>query len=71
MLPENFAVAELWMYASNQVRVAFGGIVGMDFTALHIVADSLGMELDFHTLAKIHALETELVLSQNTKENKG
>lgn len=71
MLPENFAVAELWLYASNQVRVSFGGIVGIDFTAVQSMATILGMELDFHALAKIHALETDLVLSQQKKENEG
>ena len=45
----------------TQLRVSFGGIVGVDYTAVHHVAEMLGVEMDTAMLHKMQALEAVLL----------
>lgn len=45
LIPENADIAQLWLTAQTQWRVAFGGAVGLDYTAVAECARWLGIEL--------------------------
>lgn len=60
-MDENQEAWYLWRHVQTQLRVSFGGIVGMDYTALRHVAGILGITLDTAMLHKIQVLESVLL----------
>jgi hypothetical protein len=56
-LPENRPAWNLWSYCHTQWRITSGGLVGLDYTAVHEVAGTLDIEMIPATLSKIRALE--------------
>ena len=68
-MPEEDADAwELWLAIQTQWRVAFGGLVGLDYPAVFQVAAVLGIEIDDLILKKIQGLEIHVVAESNKKE---
>lgn len=61
LMDENQEAWYLWRHVQTQLRVSFGGIVGVDYTAVHHVAAMLGVEMDTAMLHKMQALETVLL----------
>lgn len=58
LLPENRPAWQLWMVVHTQWRTSLGGLLGIDYTAVHCVAETLGVEMIPATLSKIKALES-------------
>jgi hypothetical protein len=48
----------------TQWRSGFSGVIGLDYTAVYRVADSLGIDMDTTLLHKIAALEHEILSSR-------
>ena len=58
-MPENAEVWELLQAAATQLRMSgMGGPIGFDYTALALVADSLGVDLTPGLWRKVRAVET-------------
>lgn len=53
----------------TQLRVSFGGAVGLDYNAVWLVAGAIGMEIDEWTLMMLQALEGDL-LDEQAEENR-
>lgn len=61
LMDENQEAWYLWRHMQTQLRVSFCGIVGVDYTAVHHVAEMLGIEMDTAMLHKMQALEAVLL----------
>lgn len=63
----------LWESSRTQVRATFAGICGIDYSALKIVADIQGVEIDAWMLHMVQALEYDMLAEQNeqTKKQQG
>ena len=61
LMDENQEAWYLWRHVQTQLRVSFGGIIGVDYTAVHHVAEALGIEMDTAMLHKMQALEAALL----------
>ncbi len=61
LMDENQEAWYLWRHVQTQLRVSFGGIVGVDYTAVRHVAEMLGIEMDTAMLHKMQALEAVLL----------
>jgi hypothetical protein len=59
-MPENKDAWELWCACSTQVRVTFGGAIGIDYNAMFQVARALGIEITPGMLKKVSAMEAEM-----------
>ena len=59
------------MASLTQLRTSFGGVIGLDYGAVKIVADSLKITLDENTLKAIAVCEQELltVITERTGKN--
>ena len=58
-MPENAEAWELLQAAATQLRMSgMGGPIGFDYTALALVADSLGVDLTPGLWKKVRAVET-------------
>ena len=63
-MKENADVFELLQFGSTQLRVGgMGSVVGFDYNALAIVAESLGLQLTQAVWRKVRAVE--VVMRQN------
>lgn len=60
-MDENQEAWYLWRHVQTQLRTSIGGIVGVDYTAMHYVAEILGIEMDTAMLHKMQALEAALL----------
>jgi len=49
----------LWAASQTQWRVGVGGPIGLDYPAVWLVAESLGIEMHAANLSRIRALERE------------
>jgi hypothetical protein len=57
-MTENRDAWALWNASCTQWRVCFGGIYGMDFTAVKSIADSMGITMYPSLLSKLKQLES-------------
>ena len=59
LIPENMDAMRLWLAAQTQWRSAGFGLIGLDYTALGLVAGWLRppVDLDPHCFDKLQALE--------------
>ena len=48
----------------TQIRVSFGGAVGLDYGAVWLVAKVIGVEIDDWTLMMLQALEDDMLKEQ-------
>ncbi len=63
------AVWAAWCLCQTQLRHAFGGVAGLDFTAVKVVLDAAGIGLDRWMLDGLQILERDL-LRQQAEETK-
>ena len=66
-MPENEDVWELWQASATQWRSGGMGMVGLDYTAVALVAEKLDLTFCGMTLKRIAALEREVLSSQGNK----
>lgn len=59
LLPENTPAWRLWTACQTQWRVGGAGPVGLDYPAVWLVAESMGIEMHAANLGRIRALERE------------
>ena len=59
LLPENGPVWELWRAVSGQWRVGARGPFGLDYPAVYLVAETLGVEMTPANLRRLRSLENE------------
>lgn len=60
-MPGNADAFELLQFGSTQLRVGgMGSVVGFDYNALALVADSLGVELTQAIWRKVRAVEVTM-----------
>ncbi|MCX7779610.1 MAG: DUF1799 domain-containing protein [Negativicutes bacterium] len=57
LLPENVPAWRLWCRVNTQWRMGFDGPVGLDYNALHTVAEIYGLEITPALFEKIRELE--------------
>ncbi|WP_353737409.1 DUF1799 domain-containing protein [Megamonas sp.] len=57
-MPENIRIWELWCACSTQWKYGFEGPVGLDYSAINIVAKNMDMELNPCDIKKLNAIET-------------
>lgn len=65
---DNFEVWALWGYVQTQWRVVVGErllYIGLDYNAVKILADALGIDLEPATLNKLRLLEREFLAKRN------
>lgn len=60
-MPGNRDVWEIMRIASNQWRMGFGGVYGLDITAIISIAQALGVETDYSFFEKIHIIESKIL----------
>lgn len=65
---ENYITMYLWKNVATQWRMGFGGVVGLDYSALNIAANILDIELTPEIFSKIQILES-LTLEKAYKDN--
>lgn len=67
------AAFRLWQSSQTQLRVAFGGPIGLDYVAVRIVAEAIGVEMDAETLEALQVLEAEFldVWEEEQQKRKG
>ncbi len=58
LMPENYDVWALWNASCTQWRVCFGGVYGLDYTAVKSIADGMGVEMNPALIQKIKRLES-------------
>ena len=56
------------MEVQTQWRISFGGLVGLDMTAVSTIADILGIELTPPTYKILKGLELHILQQQRTKQ---
>lgn len=66
LMAENRIAWHLWRHVQTQLRTTFSGVVGLDYTAVFLVARVLGITMDEAILTKLHALEAILIEEVNT-----
>ncbi len=49
------------MACINQLRTTFGGVLGLDYTAVKIVADALEIDFNAQTLYAVKSAEEEFL----------
>jgi len=54
----------------TQLRVSFGGAVGLDYNAVWLVARTMGTEIDEWTLLMLRALEGDMLQAQAAEMSK-
>ena len=59
---------DLWTAIQTQWRVAFGGLVGLDYPAVFQVAAVMGIEIDDLILKKVQGLELHVIAESGKKE---
>jgi len=64
VLPENVEAFELWNLAGTQWRVSFGGVVGLDYTAVVQIADIYAIDLGDRLFDKLRIIERQVLLKQ-------
>lgn len=67
---ENREAWYLWKHIQTQLRTAFAGVVGLDYTALQQVSEVLGIALDLAMLHKMQTLEGLLLKEANRSSDK-
>lgn len=67
ILPENEEAWILWCRANTQWRTSFSGLVGLDYTALEIIARTTGVSLTTDILEKIQILEAQVLHEQRRR----
>lgn len=60
-MPGNRDVWEIIRIASNQWRAGLGGVYGLDFSAIILIAQALDVETDYNFFEKIRILEAEIL----------
>lgn len=55
----------LWQRSMTQLRVAFGGPIGLDYVAVGLVARAISVRLTDETLEGLQALENEYLAWHN------
>ena len=68
-MQENHVAMYLWKNIATQWRSSFNGVVGLDYSALNIVANILDIELNIELFSKIRVLES-LTLEKVYKDKK-
>lgn len=63
LLPDNAPAWELWAAVQTQWRVGMGGPIGLDYPAVWLVAETMGVEMHSANLGRIRALEREALNS--------
>lgn len=69
LMYSNELIWRIWILVNTQWRVTFGGITGLDYNALKVVADALDVPLTPGILQAIKALEM-WTLDYQSKEQK-
>jgi hypothetical protein len=67
---ENMDAWNLWQASITQWRVSGMGVVGLDYVALKIVADTMGIELIPILLRKIQVLERVELNGQSKRQDR-
>lgn len=57
----------MWCCCRTQLRCSFGGVIGLDYNALYLVARTLEIEVDAWVLMMIRSLEGDMVQEANRK----
>ena len=57
----NVKILELFIACHNQLRTTMGGVIGLDYTAVKIVADALNIDFNAQTLYGIKSAEEEFL----------
>jgi hypothetical protein len=65
---DNIEAWQLWNSLKTQWRTSFGGVVGIDYTAIPFVSDSLDIVITPNMLQKIKALEYATLRSVKERE---
>ena len=58
----------LWGMCRTQMRYSFGGVAGLDYNAVKVVADAIGYELDGWTLDRLRFLERDMLEEQAERQ---
>ena len=69
LLPANDDALELWLEIRTQWRTSMAGMVGLDYTALHLEAERLDLPLSRDLTRKIKALEAWTLRQQAESHN--
>lgn len=68
---ENAAAWRLWNAACTQWRTSFGGVVGIDYTAVSIIARAMDIRLTPCLMEKLKKLEMYELERLNKEDNHG
>ncbi len=72
LLPENRTIWRLWSNVQTQWRTSFGGLVGLDYTAVYQVAEMFRLEWNPRLWNGLRLLEMHyLKLSQENLNDNG
>ena len=58
-------VWRLWRMSRTQLRVSFGGAIGLDYNAVWLVASAINVEMDEWVLKMLQALESDMLNEQD------
>lgn len=65
---DNLPAWELWATVQTQWRTDMGQLVGLDYNALYLVAESLNIRMTPGNLQRIKSLETAQIQSSRKKD---
>lgn len=71
LFPENRDAWRLWNAACTQWRTSFGGVVGIDYTAVFYIAQAMDIEITPALMEKLKRLEMYEVSRLNKEEDHG
>ena len=57
----NVNILTLFMHATTQLRTSFGGVVGLDYTAVKCIADAMDIAWNTETVQGVQACEQVLL----------
>lgn len=63
-------VWRLWCMSRTQLRVSFGGAIGLDYNAVWLVSSAINVEMDEWILKMLQALENDLLEEQAANQKK-
>lgn len=68
--PANDEAIELWGLVSTQWRASFGGLLGLDYSAVARVAEIHGFDLDDRLFGKLQTMERQVLLRQEEDQKR-